>query len=175
MSTTIAALFLAEQTSVLDIDPGTMLWTLVAFAALLFVLGRFAWRPLLASMEKREKGIRESIEQAERLKREAEELLVSHQRKMEEADEEVKRILDEGREQAGAIKEKILSEARQSAKNTVDRAGQEIAAAREEALAQIRREAVDLSVSLASKVIRRSLSQQDHEELLRESMKELRI
>lgn len=165
----------AGQESWLDVNMKTMLFTVLSFVLLLVVLGKFAWKPLLNGLEARENGIRDSIETAEKLKAEAETILAEHKRKVEEASSEVKQILDEGRERANEMKEKILSEARASAKATVDRATREIEVAEQQALDSIRAEAVDLSIALASKVLGRTLEKSDHEELIRESMKELKL
>lgn len=175
MFSMIGVSMIAEQQSWLELNGQTMLWTVISFVLLLVVLGKFAWKPLLSGLEAREKGIRDSIESAERLKAEAESILAEHKRKVEEASSEVKQILDDGRERANEMKEKIISEARASAQSTVDRATREIEVAEQQALDAIRAEAVDLSIALASKVLGRTLDKSDHEELIRESMKELEL
>ena len=175
MFSTIGVSLIAEQTSMLDVDTKTMLWTLISFLLLIGVLGKFAWKPLLNALEKREQGIRDSIDEAAKLKAEAETILAEHRQKLESAEAEVKAIVEDGRQKANEMKDKILSEARTNAKNTVDRATREIDSAREQALASIRQEAVDLSVALASRVIDKSLSPKDHEELIRESLKDLKL
>lgn len=171
----IGTLLLGAQESLVDVQGWTMIWTFVWFVVLLAVLGRFAWKPLVSALESREQGIRDSIDEANRAREEAQALLADHKKKLEDADQEVKRMLEEGRQQAATVKEQIIEEARSQAKSTVERATREIDLARDEALQSIRQEAVDLSVALASKVIRKSLSPKDHEELIRESMKELEL
>jgi len=166
---------LAAESNPLNVELWTVIWTVVWFVALLVVLGRFAWKPLLTAMEGREQGIRDDLDRAEKAREEAEALLAEHQRRVEKAEDEVRAIIEEGRQQANSMKEKILEEARTSARDQVDRATREIDLAREEALSSIREEAVDLTVSLASKVVERSLAPKDHEELIRKSMKELEL
>lgn len=166
---------LAAEANPLNVELWTIVWTVVWFVVLLAVLGRFAWKPLLAAMEGRENGIRDSLDRAEKAREEAEGLLAEHKRKIEAAEGEVRGIIEEGRQQAESMKAKILEEARTSAQDTVDRATREIDLAKEDALRSIREEAVDLTVSLASKVVERSLAPKDHEELIRKSMKELEL
>ena len=175
MFQTIGACLLAEQETLISIETSTMVWAVVSFVLLLAVLGKFAWKPLLAALDSREKGIRDSIEDAEKAKVEAEKMLAEHKRKLTEAEAEVKALIEEGRAAASSMKEKILEEARETAQSTVERATREIEQAREQALDNIRQEAVDLTVALASKVVQRSLSPKDHEELIRQSMAEIKL
>jgi len=159
------------------VNPNTsmMFWTFVTFIALVVVLGRFAWRPLLDALDKRERAIQDSLDSAAALKAEAEKVLDEYRRRVEAAHEEVKGIVEGGRRSAEALKDEIVGKARTEAKYAVDRATREIEIARESAIQEIRAEAVDLSITLASKVIERSLDRADHEKFLRSAMKELEL
>jgi F-type H+-transporting ATPase subunit b len=169
------AFLLVELPPLLSPDIGTMFWTVVTFAVLLFVLAKFAWRPLLDALEKRERAIQDSLDGAATLKADAEKMLEEYRAKIDAAHGEVQGIVDEGRRRAESMRDDIVGKARSEAKEAIDRATREIEVARDDALRDIRREAVDLSVSLASKVIERTLQPADHEKFIRETMKDLKI
>ena len=84
----------------LNIEPGLIIWTVITFIFLLIVLRKVAWGPILAALEQREHTIRTSLEEAQRARQEAEQLLAQHQQILTDANREVGRLLEQGREEA---------------------------------------------------------------------------
>src|SRR5262245_13478746 len=89
---------------VLDPEPGLMVWTVVTFAFVLLILWKFAWKPLLGALEKREQTIRDSVDGAQKLKDDAQRLMEQYQKQLQQAREEARAIVDEGRRDAEALK-----------------------------------------------------------------------
>ncbi|HLA69270.1 MAG TPA: F0F1 ATP synthase subunit B, partial [Bacteroidota bacterium] len=94
-----------------DINPGLSIWTTVVFVLLVLVLGKFAWKPLLKTLQDREKSIRDSLEQAERARAEAAELLKQNERNMARADEEYQKIVREAKVFGEKMKDDIVNKA----------------------------------------------------------------
>ena len=149
-------------------DPGLFIWTIVTFLVLLALLTRYAWGPLLAAMQARQDRIRDSLEGArqagdemERVRREAAEVL--RQARIE-ADASVSSSRTDGERVREEIKQKARAEAAAIIAAAERRIELEAARARE----QVRREAADLSVLIASKIIRRNLTPEDNRVLIDE-------
>jgi F-type H+-transporting ATPase subunit b len=164
---------LPMASGILDPEPGLMVWTIVTFVFVLFVLWKFAWKPLLGALENRERTIRESVEGAQKLKDDAQRLMEEYQKQLQRAHEEARAVVDEGRRDAEALKKEINDKARAESQEMIERAQREIGLARDAAVDQLRREAVMLSVDMAAKVIKRKLDAKDHQELVRGALQEL--
>ena len=152
---------------------GVALWTLVIFAVVIFVLGRFAWGPILGGLQAREKFIRESLESAKRDREAAEARLKEYTDKLVAARGEATAIVDEGRRDADEVKRRIEAEARNEANLLIERARREIDIAKETAVKELYIQAAQLTTRAASKVLRREIQPSDHERLIRDSMREL--
>ncbi|MEE8137708.1 MAG: F0F1 ATP synthase subunit B [Thermoanaerobaculia bacterium] len=155
-------------------DLGNVVWTLVIFGLVLWVLGRYAWGPLLEGLQKREQFIRDSLEAAKRDRDEAEIRLKGYTEKLTAARAEATGIVDEGRRDAGVVKRRIEEEARQAADEMVARAKREIDLAKQTAIVELYATSASLATDIASRIVRRELRVEDHERLLRESIDALR-
>ncbi len=158
---------------ILDPEPGLMVWTIITFLVLLVVLWMFAWKPLLAALERRESLIRDSVESAQKLKDEAQKLMEQYQSQLQKAREDARAIVDEGRRDGEVLKKEITEKAHAEANERIEHAKREISLATDAALDTIHKRAVELSVDMASKVIKRSLSAKDHQELIRGALQEI--
>jgi F-type H+-transporting ATPase subunit b len=154
-------------------DIGNALWTVVIFVLVLWVLGKFAWGPLLAGLRAREDFIRESLETARRERAEAGDRLREYQEKLAGARAEATAIIDEGRRDADAVKRKIEEQARQESDKMIERARREIDAATAEATRQLYKLSAHLATELASRILGRELDPKDHERLIAESIAEI--
>src|SRR5919108_3299720 len=99
----------------LNIEPGLLIWTIITFIVLLAVLRKVAWQPLLTALEQRENTIRNSLEEAQRTRREAEQLLTENQRILAEATRESARIVEQGRVEAERLRASITEQAQTEA------------------------------------------------------------
>lgn len=151
----------------------TGVWSVVIFVTLYLVLAKFAWKPMLQGLQKREEAIRSALEQAEQTRRQALDLQSQLDEKLRNAGAEVARMMEEARRDAAALKEQMIAEARATIQQDRDRQLREIQLARESALHEIRQQAVALSVAITSKVVRRHLSEDDHRRLLEEALADL--
>ncbi len=141
----------------LDINPGLIIWTIITFALLVVVLGKFAWKPLLQALQAREQEIADSLKKAEEAKKDAERMMQENKIAMEKASTETARLIAEGRAMAEQLKSDIVAKANESAKKLIDQAKDEITREKESALAQLRSEVADLSISVAEKILDESL------------------
>jgi F-type H+-transporting ATPase subunit b len=154
-------------------DPGLFIWTIVTFLVLLGLLAKFAWKPLLQFLEAREETIRKALDDAQRARLELERLNQESAKLIAQARAEADAIVSRSRADAERLKEDLKQEARAEAATIVRYAERQIQLETGRALEQIRHEAVDLSVSIASKLLRRNLSKADNEQLIEEALKQV--
>ncbi len=158
------------STDPLSIDPDLAIFTFVVFLVLLVVLRKFAWGPIMQALERREHGIAEHISQAERNHEQARLLLADYERKLADAANEVRELLDEARRDAEHTKQSILAEARQGAEAEKARALRDIESAADAALETLAERSSQLAVELAGKIVAAQLSKDDHARLIQEAM-----
>lgn len=136
-----------------EVNFGLFFWTWVVFIALFFVLRKFAWPVILKNTEERERRIRHQLADAEKLNTEAKALLEEHRRMLASAKGQAHALLTEAKVTAEREREALLAKARQEQEQVLERAKREIAFERDRATAQLRREAVDLSLAAAAKLL----------------------
>jgi F-type H+-transporting ATPase subunit b len=149
-------------------------WTLAVFVLLMLLLTKFAWKPIMDGLEKRERGIADTIAAAQRANEEAKGMLASYERRLAEAADEVRGMLEEARRDAETTKQAIVAEARKAADEEQARAKREIGLARDEALSTIAERAGELAVDVAGKFLRDKLSADDQSRLVRDSIASIR-
>jgi F-type H+-transporting ATPase subunit b len=139
-------------------DLGLIFWTLVTFLLLVFLLGKFAWKPILKMVNEREASIEEALKAAERARDEMKSLQADNEAILKEAREERERILKEARE----MKNKIVSDAKDAAsaeaEKAVTSAKAAIEAEKAAAVAELKNQAAVLSIEVAEKVLGQELS-----------------
>lgn len=154
-------------------DVGNALWTLVIFGVVVFVLGRFAWGPILSGLQAREKFIRDSLEEARRDRQEAETRLKEYTDRLNTARSEATAIVEESRNDAEAVKRRIESEAQAEAQRIVERARREIALAKEGAVKELYTVTAKLTAEIAGRILEREIQSADHERLVRDAIERL--
>ncbi len=147
---------------------GLFVWTWLIFILLFVVLRKWAWRPILEALDKREQRIQDAIDQAAQQREEAEKLLAEQRDMLGQARGEAQDILAEGRKAGERLRAELLEEARKQKDQIVGRSREEIRRERDEALAALRREAVDLSISAASRVLEKNLDSKENRRLVEE-------
>jgi F-type H+-transporting ATPase subunit b len=145
-------------------------WEIVSFGILLWVLYKYAFPPLLETLETRERKIRESLEQAERLRVEAERRMQEYEAKLTVASRDAEAVLIQAKERA----QRLLDENEQRLVAEAERvkadAAREIDQERRKAIQEIRNQATDLALLVAEKVVERSLTDADHRRLADEAL-----
>jgi F-type H+-transporting ATPase subunit b len=154
-------------------DPGLYIWTIVTFLILLALLARFAWRPLLDALEKRQDVIRKSLDDARQARQELEQVKADAAKLLAAARAEAGEIVSRTRSDAARFADEMKQKARTDADALVKHAERQIEMQTARAMETIRRETVDLSVEIASKILRRSISKEDNERLIDETLKEM--
>jgi F-type H+-transporting ATPase subunit b len=154
-------------------DLGNAVWTLGIFVIVVIVLGRFAWGPVLGLLQQREEFIHHALSDAKRDRDEAEARLKDYSAKLQSARTEAATILEETRRDAERLREEVRQRAKADADKLIANAERQIQLQTSRALEQIRREAVDLSVMIASKIIQRNLTKEDNERLIDEALRQV--
>jgi F-type H+-transporting ATPase subunit b len=154
-------------------DFGNALWTLAIFFLLLVVLGKFAWKPLLTALQKREQFIRDSLEAARRDREEAQTALRKYEQSIAKAREEASAIVEEGRRDGESLKRGIEEEARRNADAMIDRAKREIASAKNTALRELYEQSAQLATTIAGNLLKREITPQDHRRLVEDALVEI--
>ncbi len=162
-----------HEPDILEPQPSLALWTVVVFVGLLLVLTVFAWKPLLAALHHREEHLEHVLTETERARNEAEQLLAEHRRRLAATEEQVRSMIDEARKSAQAISDETLRKAQAEADASRQRAQREIETARDQALSEIWSKTADLAVSVAGKVLKKSLNDDDHRRLIDSAVAEL--
>jgi len=154
-------------------DVGNALWVLVIFGLVVFVLGRFAWPPILAGLQAREKFIRDSLEEARRDRVAAEERLKQYEERLNAARSEATAIVDEARRDAEVARRRIENDAQDEAERILERAKREIALAKEGAVKDLYAVSARLTAEVAGKILAREINPSDHERLIRDAIDRL--
>jgi len=154
-------------------DVGTALWVLIIFGLVVFVLGRYAWPPILTGLQDREKFIRTSLEEARRDRAEAEARLQQYEERLNAARGEATAIVEEARRDAEVVKRRIQDDAEVEAGRIVERAKREISLAKETAVKDLYSLSARLTTEVAGKILAREIKPADHERLIRESIERL--
>ena len=150
----------------LDLNPGLTIWTIVSFIVLVAILSKYAWKPLMQALAEREDKIRSALEQADRARSEAAELLKKNEESIARAEQEYQKMLRESKLLAEKMKEEIVGKARQQAKQELQRATEEIQRNVDSARKELRGEVADLAIKVAEKILDESLDAQKQKKIV---------
>jgi F-type H+-transporting ATPase subunit b len=150
----------------LSLNGGLMFWTLVVFLILFAILGKLVFPKITAAVEAREKALEEAIEAAKRDREEAALALAEQQRQIEAARVEAQKIIVEGRQTGDKLRAQMIEETHQQQQQMLERARREIEQEKERAIAELRREAIELAIAGASKVIEKNLDDQANRKIV---------
>jgi F-type H+-transporting ATPase subunit b len=156
--------------TLVKVDPGLYFWTLFTFLALVVLLKKFAWTPLLVALEERRASIEKSVEDAKRATAELQRVQEESARLLAEARSEAAGIVTRSRADADRFREEMRKKAVEDAQVIVKNAEKEIQLETARAVAQLRTEAVDLSVAIASKLLRKNITAADNDALIQDAI-----
>jgi F-type H+-transporting ATPase subunit b len=156
-----------------QVDPGLFIWTIVTFLILVFLLRRFAWGPLLAALDRRQQTIAAAVEDARKTKEELERVQRESTQMLNESRREAEAILSRARSDAERFREDLRTKAAAEAATITRNAERQIQQETARAIGQLRQEAIDLSVAIASKLLRRTVTREDNERLIQDVIQKL--
>ena len=158
----------------ISFDPGLIIWTTIIFTTLLIVLKKFAWKPILDSVDERSKNIKEALEAAEKAKQEMEMVNSDNERIIAEAKAERDVLLKEARE----IKNNIISEAKEKATaeadNIISSAKDQIHNQKMKAITELKNQVAEISIEMTEKILRKELDDSEsHKKLFSTILKDI--
>lgn len=149
---------------------GLVFWTLITFLVLLFILRKFAWKPILGAVSDREEGIKNALASAENARKEMENLQADNERILQEARSEREAMLKDAREIREQTIAKAETEAQEKASKIIEKAQAAIESEKKAAMAELKSHVAGLSIDIAEKVVRGELSNKDKQLKLVEDM-----
>jgi F-type H+-transporting ATPase subunit b len=152
---------------------GLMLWTLVLFGISMYVLYKLAFPRITAALDKRQHMIEESIDHAERIRREADELLAEYRERLRQARGQAEEIIERARKTAEVHERDAEAEARRRREQLMEQTRRDIESETRRAIQEIRNEVADLTVMATEKVTRKALTEEDQRRLVEEALSEL--
>ena len=148
------------------------LWSFAIFAILFFVLWKFAFGPIAVALDAREKSVADQIASAEQANAEAKAVLEEYKKKLSDAQDEVRQIIDTARKDAQRAADGIIEKAKEAARQENVRAVKEIETATAVALQQIAERSASLATNLAGKMIRAQVNPDNHREIIRRAVED---
>lgn len=150
------------------------IWTVMVFGLVLLILRKYAWKPILEGLQRREKSIQTALDEAHKAREEAAQLRSEFDAQSRKADDQARHILDEARRAAERTTAEMTAEAHKKIQAEHERLQREMNLAYDQARRDLQTQAVQLATLVASKVIRRQLNQDDHRQMVEEALAELR-
>ena len=163
----------SEQNPLVQLDPGLFIWTILTFLLLLMVLAKFAWKPLLAMLDERQKSIDDSLLSAEKARLELAGINKESEAILSKSRTQAQTIVADAKSAADKLKEDIVSKAKEEADGQLKKAKNQISVEKDRALLEIRQEVVELSITVAEKIIKKNLSKDDNASIIEDSLNKL--
>ncbi len=163
-----------EALQILNPMTSTIFWSIIVFVILAVLLWKFAFKPINNIISRREKEIREKLDDADRKNKEARKYLEEQKEAIEDSRAESRKIIDEGGNEAKKIKEETEKKAHDRARAMIEEAQAEIRREKARSINEVKNEMVEIAISASQKIISEKLSAKDHKKLIEESLKELK-
>ena len=157
----------------LSVNVGLAFWTTLTFLILLFLLGKFAWKPILSALKQREDAIKDSLEQAEKAKDEAKKILEENQASLSKAGEESKKIIEQSRQFAENLKEQMLKDSKAQSQKIIEEASAEIERKKDAAFNELKNQIAEISVLAAEKILKQNLNTDSNKKIVDSYIKEI--
>lgn len=162
-----------DKPSLLSVNPGLIIWTIIIFLLLLLLLSKIAWKPMLGALNSREESIKSAIENAEKLKEEAELLIQENKKNIQEAQIQSSKIINEARDIANKVREDIMAKANEDSKRMTEEAKAEITRQKDSALNDLRNEVADLAINAAEKIIKENLNDAKQKQIVNDFLNQV--
>jgi len=162
-----------EGNPLMRIDPGMVIWTWIVFISLLLLLGKFAWKPILKTLDEREKRIKKALEDADAARIALEEATRKQNQIIGLAEEEAITIVQRARESASNFAMDLKNKAMHDAEQVHEQAKRAIESEKERAIAELRKEAVEITIAAASKLVAANLDDAKNRDLVKKYIQEV--
>jgi F-type H+-transporting ATPase subunit b len=155
-----------DKPSLLSVNPGLIIWTIVIFVILLILLRKIAWGPLLTALNNREESIKNAIKNAEKLNADAQRLIEENKKNLAEANAQSMKIINESKEMANKVREEMISKANADARKIVEQAQHDIEHQKDAALNELRDKISDIAINAAEKIIKETLDESKQKKIV---------
>lgn len=152
-------------------DTGLMIWTVATFLLLLLILSKTAWKPILDGVAARERKIREDIERAEKANADAASLRQAYEAQLAASQREMQQMVSQARSEAEKSRAEMVSAAKAEAERIVEKGRKDLVGETDRLRDELRSELAALSVSIAEKILARSIDKKTADEVLKDSLK----
>jgi F-type H+-transporting ATPase subunit b len=156
-----------------DINPGLTLWAAITFILLLFVLGKFAWGPIVKMLDERTATIHDAIDAAKKERAEAERMLAEQKQSLARATREAAELAKRNQQEVETLRQELTARARKEADELVSSARKQIIEEKSKAVSELRGMAADLAIDAASRLIKSSLDEKTQRQLVEDYLKQL--
>ena len=163
----------SKPNPLVQLDPGLFIWTIITFLLVLFLLSKFAWKPLLKVLQEREDEIKSSLKDAEVAKTELEKVNLESEKILNNARAEARKIQADSKLVSEKQRDEIIYKAKEEAKKIVVNAESQIKMEKDLAIKQIQEKVINLTFSISEKVIKKNLTTDDNQKIIKDSLKSL--
>jgi F-type H+-transporting ATPase subunit b len=158
---------------IMELVPGLTLWVAITFLALIVVLRRFAWGPIVRMLDERERTIRDAIDQAKNERAEAEKLLAQQKASLAQARREAADLAKKGQQEVEALRAELTARAKKEADDMIASARRTIDEEKGKAVTELRAQVADLAVAAATRIVKSSLDDTVQRALVEEYLRDL--
>jgi F-type H+-transporting ATPase subunit b len=163
-----------KDVSLMSPDTTMLVLTWVTFFLLLAVLQKFAWKPIVTALENREKYIRESLDEADKIKSSFTDIQASKEKILSEAHKSAQDIIDQSRKRAQEVAKSIEDRAKEHAQEILQSAHQQIEGERDRVKTALRRDSADMAIGLAGKIMKENVDNEKNRKLIDQAIKEFK-
>jgi len=154
-------------------DTGLVIWTIVTFLCLVLILTKTTWKPILEALNKREGKIRSDLDRAEKSQQEAEALRQKYEAQLAEAQRSIQEMMTRARADADKARAELVGAAKHESERLLEKGRQDLVGETERLKQELRGEVAGLSVSIAEKILNRSVDPKIQQDVLKDSLKSI--
>jgi len=154
-------------------DLGLMVWTAVTFLTLVSVLAKFVWKPILNGINTRESKIREDLDRAEKSQAEAEKTRQKYESQLAEAQRAIQDMISKAKQESEKTRSELVASAKAEAEKIVEKGRRDLEGETDKLRSKLRSEVADLSLSIAEKILNRSVDKKVQDDVFKDSLKSM--
>jgi F-type H+-transporting ATPase subunit b len=158
--------------NILNIEPGSILWTIISFLIVVWLVGKFGWKPLLKGLKSREDSIRHDLDSAKSEREKAAGLLADYEQAIAGARKEAADIIHSAQEESNRLRDQSASETKDITLKMIEKARVEISRESDAAKADLSKHVAELTARATSRLLGRTIDAKDHARLIDEALKE---